>query len=118
MNRRLNRFWVAAAMVAVLCMVSPLASAALVSTGQAIDQGVAARDRARVRAFLERDDARAQLRTLGVDELAAQDRVAGLTDAEVHTLVQKLDTLPAGGNLSNNQVIAIVLVVLLVLLLI
>ncbi len=55
---------------------------------------------------------------MGVDDLVAKDRVAGLTDQEVHALAQKLDILPAGGNLSNNQVIAIVLVVLLVVLLI
>ncbi len=118
MNSGLKRFWVALATAAVLCVLTPLAGAALVSTDQAIAQGAAEQDRARVRAFLEREDAREQLHVLGVDELAARDRVTGLTDAEVHTLAQKLDTLPAGGDLNDKQVIAIVLIVLLVLLLI
>jgi len=118
MNRGLKRIWITIATAVVLGVLTPFSDAALVSTDQAITQGAAEQDRARVRAFLERSDAREQLRVLGVDELAAQDRVAGLTDEEVHTLAQKLDTLPAGGGLNNKQVIAIVLIVLLVVLLI
>jgi hypothetical protein len=118
MNRGLKRIRVTAATAVLLGMLMPLSDAALVSTDQAITQGAAEQDRTRVRAFLERDDARAQLRALGVDEPVAQDRVAGLTDEEVHALAQTLDTLPAGGDLNNRQVIAIVLIVLLVVLLI
>ena len=90
----------------------------MVSTDQAIGQDVVEQERARVQAFLDRADAREQLKAMGVDDLAAKDRVAGLTDREVHTLAQKLETLPAGGELNNRQVIAIVLIVLLVVLLI
>jgi hypothetical protein len=105
-------------MATVLCMLPPLTGAAMVSTGQASGQGVAEQDRARVRIFLERADAREQLRAMGVDELAAQGRVADLTDEEVHALAQRLDTLPAGGDLSQNDIIVILLVVILVILLI
>ena len=118
MNRRLKRFWVVVATATVLCVLPPLAVAAMVSTDQAIDQGVAEQDRARVQAFLDRADAREQMKALGVDDLVAKDRVAGLTDREVHALAQKLETLPAGGELSNRHIIAVVLIVLLVLLLI
>jgi len=118
MNRRLKRFRVVVATATVLCVLPPLAGAVLVSTDQAIDQGVADQDRARVQAFLDRADAREQLQALGVDDLVAKDRVAGLTDREVHALAQKLDTLPAGGELSNRKILAVVLIVFLVLLLI
>jgi hypothetical protein len=118
MNRGLKRLWGVIATVAVMCVLPTLVGAALVSTDQAIGQGAAEQDRARVQAFLDRADAREQLQALGVDELAAKDRVAGLTDQEVHALAQKLETLPAGGDLSNNQIIAILLIVLLVVLLI
>ncbi|MGB7931609.1 MAG: PA2779 family protein [Gammaproteobacteria bacterium] len=118
MNRGLKRFWVVVATATVLCVQTPLAGAAMVSTDQAIDQGVAEKDRARVQAFLDRADAREQLKALGVDDLVAKDRVAGLTDREVHALAQKLETLPAGGELNNRQIIAVVLIVILVLLLI
>jgi hypothetical protein len=118
MNRGLKRMWSVVATFTVLCLLPSLAGAAMVSTDQAIGQGVVEQDRARVQAFLERADAREQLKAMGVDDLAARDRVAGLTDQEVHALAQKLETLPAGGDLSNNQVIAILLIVLLVVLLI
>ena len=118
MNRGLKRLWGIAATAAVLCVLAPLAGAAMISTDQAIGQGVAEQDRARVQAFLDRADAREQLRAMGVDEFAAKDRVAGLTDQEVHALAQKLDSLPAGGNLGTNEVIVILLVVILVVLLV
>ena len=118
MNRGLKRLWGVIAMAAVLCLLPPLVGAAMVSTDQAIGQGVAEQDRARVQAFLDRADAREQLRALGVDDLAAKERVAGLTDQEVHALAQKLETLPAGGNLGTNEVIVILLVVILVVLLV
>jgi hypothetical protein len=118
MNGKRKRFWVAVATALLLCGVIAPAGAALVSTDQAIARSAADHDRARVRAFLERDDARARLRALGVDAATAQDRVAGLTDAEVHALAQKIDRLPAGGNIGSNDIIIILLVAILVVLLI
>jgi hypothetical protein len=116
MKGELKRFWVAVATAAVLWAVTPLAGAALVTTGQAIAGSTADQDRARVKAFLERADARQQLHALGVDTAAAQNRVAGLTDAEVHALAQKIDSLPAGGNIGSNDIIIILLVAILVVL--
>jgi hypothetical protein len=118
MNRGLKRIWGFIATAAVMCVLPTLVGAAMVSTDQAIGQGAAEQDRARVQAFLDRADARQQLQAMGVDALMAKDRVTGLTDQEVHALARKLDTLPAGGNLGNNEVIAILLIVLLVVLLI
>jgi hypothetical protein len=117
-NSVLTRLWCVVAMAAALCVLSPLAAATMVPTDQAIGQSVAEQDRARVRTFFERADAREQLRAMGVDDLAAKERVARLTDHEVHMLAQKIESLPAGGNLSNKEVIAIVLIVALVVLLI
>ena len=53
-----------------------------------------------------------------VDGLAAKDRVAALTDQEVHALAESIDALPAGGNLGTNDIIVILLVAILVVLLI
>jgi len=55
---------------------------------------------------------------MGVDGLAAKDRVAALTDQEVHALAESIDALPAGGNLGTNDIIVILLVAILVVLLI
>lgn len=111
---KLRRFWIAVATTVVLCVLTPLAGAALVTTDQAIAGSMADQERARVEAFLERADARERLRALGVDPAAAQERVAGLTDVEVHTLAGKINSLHAGGNLSSNDVIIILLVAILV----
>jgi hypothetical protein len=47
--------------------------------------------------FLRRSDVEYQLRSLGVDQKSAKERVAALTNEEVQTVVGKLDLLHAGG---------------------
>ena len=58
------------------------------------------------------------MQAMGVDGLAAKDRVAALTDQEVHALAERIDALPAGGNLGTNDIIVILLDAILVVLLI
>jgi hypothetical protein len=118
MNRRLIRLWVIIATATVVGVLPAAAGAALVATDQAGVLDTAAQDRAKVQAFLDRASVREKFQAMGVDSLLAKDRVAALTDQEVHALAQKIDALPAGGNLSTNQIIAILLVVLLLVLLI
>jgi hypothetical protein len=48
--------------------------------------------------LLEREDLQQQLTALGVDVNDARNRVAGLTDAEVARISQRLAELPAGGD--------------------
>ena len=55
---------------------------------------------------------------MGIDAQAVKERVARLTDQEVNELARELDTLPAGGDISNRNLVAILLIVLLVVLLI
>lgn len=78
----------------------PMAQAALVGTQDALavdaDKSVAQRDA--VRGFLQRNDVKAQLETLGIKAEDAQARVDTLTDSEVASIAGKLDQLPAGGN--------------------
>ena len=47
--------------------------------------------------FLRRSDVEYQLRSLGVDQKSAKERVAALTNEEVQAVVGKLDSLYAGG---------------------
>lgn len=56
------------------------------------------RDRARLRALLDREDVQAQLRAYGVSAEEAAVRVNALTDQEVEHVVRRLDEVPAGGN--------------------
>jgi hypothetical protein len=76
----------------------------------AIDRGATL---ARVNTVLARAEVRAQLERLGVDPVAAQERIAALTDDELQLLATDLENLPAGG--SPLAVVGIVAIVLLVL---
>jgi hypothetical protein len=88
------------------------ASAAMVGTAAVIDGQQASLDRGRLLAALNREDVRKQLEALGVDPKAAQQRVAALSDEEIHSLDGRIQDLPAGGD-----VLAVALIVFLVLLL-
>lgn len=65
------------------------------------DQIVAAGAQAERQAVLNmigRSEVASQLQSLGVDPSTARDRVAAMTDEEVHALAGKLNALPAGAN--------------------
>lgn len=83
--------------------------AAVIGTGQvlAVEQGRL--DRANLAAMLEREDLQRQLSALGVDVDDARMRVAGLTDAEVAQLNQRVAELPAGSG-----VVGVILVIFLI----
>lgn len=72
------------------------ARAALVTTDQVLAQHEVATDRARVEAFVEREDVRAQMIAFGVDPREAAKRVAALSDEEIRAIAGHLDELPAG----------------------
>lgn len=74
----------------------------------------AERDRAKVQAFVERASVKERLQALGVSGLVATDRVGALTEEEVHALAQRIDAMPAGGALSNSDLLLIVLIAILV----
>lgn len=75
----------------------------------------AEQDRAKVRQFLDRATVTEKLKAMGVDALNANSRVDALTDEEVHALAQRIDAMPAGGNFSQNEIIIILLVALLII---
>lgn len=112
------RSWITVLVAVTLCILSMVAGADMVSTHQALGQTAANQDRARVQAILDRKDAREKLQSMGIEIGVVKERLAGLTDREVHELAQKLDTLPAGGEISDRNLIAILLIVVLVVLLI
>lgn len=70
-------------------------------------------ERAKVKQFLETAALKDKLRALGVDGLNASRRVDAMTQEEVHAMAQKIDSMPAGGALSDRDIILILLVTLL-----
>jgi len=76
----------------------PLARAAMVGTGEIIQQQSADQGRDKIIAFLDRSDVQQQLQSFGVAPVDAKVRVASLSDSEVQMLAGKIDQLPAGGD--------------------
>ncbi len=74
------------------------ARAAMVSTETVVEGGLAPEsERARVRAFLEREDVRRHIVAGGIDPEEALRRVDSLSDREIAEIAQMLDDQPAGG---------------------
>jgi hypothetical protein len=51
---------------------------------------------------------------MGVEGLLAKDRVAALSEQEVHALAERIDAMPAGGTLSQMDMVVILLIAILV----
>ena len=96
-----------------LSLVANPATAAVISTQQALSADARAATEGDVRASLARDDVRLAMERLGVDPLDADARIASLSDAELLRMQGELDRLPAGGDAI--AVIGVVFLVLLIL---
>jgi len=110
-------------LVAALALQTSLAHAGLLGPetaqaeqAQAAPPSQADLDRAKVKHFLESAELKERLRTLGVDGLNASRRVDAMTQEEVHALAQRIDSAPAGGAVSDKDIILILLATLLVVL--
>lgn len=109
--------------VALLLVASQAAHAVMIEPQPAPDSGAMAtaqgtqdqldRDRAKVREFMDRSNVKERLQALGVGGLTAQARVDALTPEEVHAMAQRIDTMAAGGALSQQDWMLILLVAIL-----
>jgi hypothetical protein len=115
MNAKLFLRMCAVVLGAALCLQTTAVMAGMVTTDELASQNQTAAEKAKVQAFMDRADVKVRLQALGVNELSANDRVAAMTDQEVHAVAQKIDSMPAGGTLSNRDLVLILLVVLLLL---
>lgn len=90
--------------------------AKMVGTDSVIAQESVSADRAKVMEFIEREDVRAEMESLGVDPKEAMSRVQSLSDEEVQRVAGQLEQMPAGEGALGAVVGAIVLVFLVLLL--
>jgi hypothetical protein len=90
------------------------ALASMVGTDTVVNGAPASEHRARLEAFLAREDVRAQMEAFGVSPEEAQARVTSLSDEEVAHVGGRLDELPAGGSFAGFM-LTITLVLILVL---
>jgi hypothetical protein len=89
------------------------AAASVVGTAEAISATRSDGPRALVDATLARDDVRGQLAAMGVDAAAIEGRLAALSDEEIATLAEQIESAPAGGDAL--AVIGVVFLVLVIL---
>jgi hypothetical protein len=101
-----------------ICLISlPMmqtAGAAVISTETAIEMSERQDRIDHINEVLDREFVRSALVAHGVEPADASARVAALTDAELQTLEQQLEQLPAGG-VGFVEVVGIVAIVLIIL---
>ncbi|MBI3561701.1 MAG: PA2779 family protein [Gammaproteobacteria bacterium] len=90
--------------------INQVAVAAIVTTEQLVSAKEIDVKREQIRDWLARDDVRELLVSRGVDPQQAKERVASMTDNEVVGIANKIDTMPAGGD-----VLGLLLLIFLVL---
>jgi hypothetical protein len=85
-----------------------------------VDQALAAQRQAehgKLASFLARADVQKQLAVLGVSPAAAAERSNALTDDEVQQLAGRIDSLPAGADISAAALLLVLIVILLLFML-
>lgn len=100
---------------ALLDLTSQSARAGMIGTEALLGAEAREDGRARIAAFLDREDVRQVLVEQGVNPEEARARVAGLSDAEVQRIAGQLDRLPAGAGSLGTIVGAVVLIFLVLL---
>jgi len=114
MNKILKKSVVHLVIISMLGFSSPMvAEAGVIGTLAGIEAAQRGRDLASVNAALAREEVRRQLAAMGVAPADVEARLASLTDAELRTLAERIDSLPAGAGAL--EVLGIVFLVLLVL---
>ncbi|MFO7582367.1 PA2779 family protein [Guyparkeria sp.] len=84
----------------------------MVTTQEAVNADQASADRERIAELLARDDVRSQLVAQGVDPAEVEQRVAALSDEEVHQMSERLDQMPAGANAVIGALFAVFVILL------
>jgi hypothetical protein len=98
-----------ALVVSLLALSFQTANAGMIGADQAAAAGTAQTQRGMVLSVLDRAETAAQLQAQGIDPAEARARVATMTDQEVRTLAQDMQTAPAGA-LSGGEWAAVIIV--------
>jgi hypothetical protein len=91
------------------------ARAALIGTEDVLQLPDVSADREKVARFLERQDVRQQLASLGVNPKEVDARVAALSDQEIARIAGKIDQMPAGQGAVAVVIIAALIIFLALL---
>jgi hypothetical protein len=110
MRNRLMEILMLFLLAAAAAVIMPRAHAGMIGTDQSVQS-----ERERLKAALARPEVVQELKKMGVDAAAASGRVDAMSDGEVAQLAGRIDALPAGGVLTNEQLIIILLIVLILI---
>ena len=97
--------------LAMLSLSFQTANAGIIGTDQAAAAAAVQADRDVILGALSRSEVSSQLQAQGLDPAVARDRVAAMTDQEVHTLAGSIVAAPAGANSAWGAVILIGLLI-------
>ena len=103
-----------------IAVVVPSAQAEMIGTGQ-VAQGVPGQDKAAIDDFISRAEVQKKMQELGLGAVITAQRIALLNDSEARTLAEKINAMPAGGNLSSltdSDIIILNLVAILLVLIV
>lgn len=75
-------------------------------------------ERERVKSLLARPEVAAEMEKMGIAPQEARARVDAMDEAEVRQLAGRLDALPAGGQMSTQNLLLLIIVILLILIII
>lgn len=109
MSSTMKKMTCRALVVSLLALSFQTANAGMIGADQAAAAGAAQTDRSMVLSYLSRAETASQLQAQGIDPDMARERVAAMTDQEVRTLAQDMQTAPAGA-LSSGGWLAVVLI--------
>ena len=104
-----------AALMLAVSMPLGAARAALVGTEQLVSPSQAEADRARVVAFVARQDVREEMRRMGVSPDEAAARVAVMSDVEIAKVAARIDEAPAGQGAAGAVIGAVVTIFIILL---
>jgi hypothetical protein len=113
MRSTMKKMTCRALVVSLLALSFQTANAGLIGADQVAAAGAAQTDRSMVVSVLNRAETAAQLQAQGIDPTLARERVAAMTDQEVHALAQDMQTAPAGA-MTDAGWVAVVLIAALV----
>jgi hypothetical protein len=109
MSSKMKKMTCRALVVSLLALSFQTANAGMIGADQAMAANAAQTDRGMVLGFLDRAETAAQLQSQGIDPAMARERVAAMTDQEVRTLAQDMQTAPAGA-MSGGGWLAVILI--------
>ena len=105
MSSTMKKMTCRALVVSLLALSFQTANAGMIGA----DQAAAQTDRAMVLSVLSRAETASLLQAQGIDPTMARERVNSMTDQEVQTLAQDMQTAPAGA-LSSGGWLAVILI--------